>query len=69
MECVERERLWEEYQRLVTDYAVSTDKLVRPSGPEFAGDMKDAQKAKLLCQAAWQKWQDHIREHECTGYA
>ena len=66
MQCSERERLWEEYNKALNQLTECVEDLNLPfTAATFGPRLISAQAAKDLCKSTRIAWEDHLRTHGC----
>jgi hypothetical protein len=62
VQCVERDRLFGEYNKLAMDFANAAGEL---AGSNDYHSLKKSQDAGALCKSARRVWARHIKKHGC----
>jgi hypothetical protein len=67
MQCNERERLWEEYNRALDEFSTRTDELspLVSDVKVFRKKVLECKEANEKCKAARTAWANHLQDHGC----
>jgi len=69
MDCVERDRLWAEYNKALNAFTECADDLAKlVSATVFGSKLIALQGAKDECKKARDAWEFHLREHRCDEH-
>jgi hypothetical protein len=68
MHCEERERLWRLYNAALSTFSLAVDELTESiKDTRFTDRIHRAQETNSVCKTARAAWEQHIRDHECSG--
>jgi hypothetical protein len=65
MECLDRQRLWEEYNRALDTLTQCMKDLENASPTSLSSKIISASAANNLCTAARANWEEHLSTHQC----
>ncbi len=67
MHCGERERLWDTYQKALSEFSACADALARAEDLSGIAELaRLGDEANLRWRAARRKWEMHIEAHGCS---
>jgi len=68
VDCLERDRLWREYEYCVNRLCGIVEKLSTSSAVGFNASVIASKTAKDACIRAQGEWEKHLRDHRCDGH-